>query len=102
MRSKELHEKERDQRPCVRWEEGMDRSGRGRGLVMCSGEEGNVNIKDKNSIRQTHHLLYGGYMFRPFIGSLSGLLWNQVRECCVHVGIPTMLTNSRKHNISNN
>jgi len=34
-------------------------------------------------------------MFRPFIGSTSGLLWNQVSECCVHVGIPTVLTNSR-------
>jgi len=33
-------------------------------------------------------------MFRPFIGSSSGLLWNQVNERCVHVGIPTMLTNS--------
>jgi len=52
-------------------------------------------LKDTNSIRQTHHLLYGGYMFRPFIGSSSGLFWNQVNECCVHVGIPTMLTNSR-------
>ena len=34
-------------------------------------------------------------MFRPFIGSPSGLLWNQVSECCVHVGIPAVLTNSR-------
>ena len=34
-------------------------------------------------------------MFRPFIGASSGLLWNQVNECCVHVGIPTVLTNSR-------
>jgi len=34
-------------------------------------------------------------MFRPFAGLSSGLLWNQVSECCVHVGIPTMLTNSR-------
>jgi len=52
-------------------------------------------LKDKNSISQTHHLLYGGYMFRHFIGSSSGLLLNQVSECCIHVGIPTMLTNSR-------
>jgi len=35
-------------------------------------------LKDKNSIRQTHHLLYGGYMFRPFIRSSSDLLWNNV------------------------
>jgi len=28
-------------------------------------------------------------MLRPFIGSPSGLLWDQVSECCVHVGIPT-------------
>ena len=34
-------------------------------------------------------------MFRPFIGSSSGLLLNQVSECCVHVGIPTMVTNNR-------
>jgi len=34
-------------------------------------------------------------MFRPFIGSSSGPLWNQVSECCIHVGIPTMLTNIR-------
>ena len=34
-------------------------------------------------------------MFRPLVGSSSGLLWNQVSECCVHVGVPTMLTNSR-------
>jgi len=34
-------------------------------------------------------------MFRPFIGSSSGLLWNQVSERCVHIGIPTMLTNNR-------
>jgi len=53
-------------------------------------------LKDKNSITcQTHHLFYGGYMFRSFIGSSSGFLWNQVNECCVHVGIPAMLTNSR-------
>ena len=31
-------------------------------------------------------------MFQPFTGSSSGLLWNQANECCVHVGIPTMLT----------
>ena len=36
------------------------------------------------------HLLYGGYMFRPFMGSSSGLLWNQVSECCVRVGISTV------------
>ena len=35
---------------------------------------------------QMHHLLYGDYMFRPFIGSSSGLPWNQVNEYCVHVG----------------
>jgi hypothetical protein len=52
-------------------------------------------LKDKNSICQTHNLLYEGYMIRPFIGSSSGLLWSQVSEFCVHVGIPTMLTNSR-------
>ena len=34
-------------------------------------------------------------MFRPFIGSLSGLLLNEVNECYVHVRIPTMLSNSR-------
>ena len=34
-------------------------------------------------------------MFRLFIGSSSGRLWNQVSECCVHVEIPTILTNSR-------
>jgi len=34
-------------------------------------------------------------MFQSFIGSSSGLLWNQVSECCVNVGIPTMLTNSK-------
>jgi len=34
-------------------------------------------------------------MFRPFTGSSSGLLWNQVSECCVHVGVQSMLTNSR-------
>ena len=33
-------------------------------------------------------------MFRLFIGSSLGLLWNQVNESCVHVGIQTMLTNS--------
>jgi len=54
-----------------------------------------LNIKDKNSKRQTHLLLYGGNMFRSFIGSSSDLLWNQVSECCVRVGIPIMLTNSR-------
>ena len=27
-------------------------------------------------------------MFRLFIGSSSGLLWNKVSECCVCVGIP--------------
>jgi len=52
-------------------------------------------LKDKNSICQTHHLLYGGYMFQPFISSSPGFLWNQVNECCVHVGIPTMLSISR-------
>ena len=46
-------------------------------------------------MRQTCHLLYRGYMFRPFVGSSSGLLWNQVSESCVHVGIPTVFTNSR-------
>jgi len=51
-------------------------------------------LKDKNNVRQTHHLLYGGYMFGPFVGSSSGLLWNQVNGCCVNVGIPTVLTNS--------
>jgi len=40
-------------------------------------------LKDKNRIRQTHRLLCGGYMFRPFVGSSSGLLWNQVSEYCV-------------------
>ena len=30
-------------------------------------------LKDKNRIRQTHRLLCGGYMFRTFIGSSSGL-----------------------------
>jgi len=34
-------------------------------------------------------------MFQMFIESSSGLLWNQVSKCCVHVGIPTMLTNGR-------
>ena len=34
-------------------------------------------------------------MFRPSIGSSSGLLWNQVNECCLNVGNPTVLTNSR-------
>ena len=34
-------------------------------------------------------------MLRPFLGSSSDLLWNQVSECCVNVGIPTMLANSR-------
>ena len=33
-------------------------------------------------------------MFQPFTGSSSALPWNQVSECCVHVVIPTMLTNS--------
>jgi len=28
-------------------------------------------------------------MFRPFIGSSSGLLWNEVIECCVLFGILT-------------
>ena len=37
----------------------------------------------------------GATCFDPFGGSLSGLPWNQVNECCVHVGTPTMLTNSR-------
>ena len=34
-------------------------------------------------------------MFRPFTGTSSGLFWNQVSECCVHAGIPTMLRYSR-------
>jgi len=30
-------------------------------------------------------------MFRPFVGSSSGLLWNQLSECCVHFVIPTIV-----------
>ena len=35
-----------------------------------------LNATDKDSIHQTNHLLYVGYIFRTFIGSSSGLLWN--------------------------
>ena len=40
-------------------------------------------------------MLYRGFMFRLFIGSSSGLLWNQVGECCLQVGNPTMFTDCR-------
>ena len=40
-------------------------------------------LKDKTSTHQTHHLFYGGYIFRHFMGSSSGLLWNKVNDCCL-------------------
>jgi len=33
-------------------------------------------------------------MFRPFRRSSSALTWNPVNECCVYVGIRTVLTES--------
>ena len=48
-------------------------------------------LENKNSTRQTHPLLYGGYMFRSFTGSSSDLLWNQVK--CVQAGIYLLFYN---------
>ena len=46
-------------------------------------------LKNTNCIRQ-----YGGYMFRPFIGSSSGFFFESSQRMRVHVVVPTMLTNS--------